>query len=38
MAEKFPNQPLNVVDNVVNKPYTVQRLVERPVEKVSTSR
>ena len=34
MAEKYPNHPLKVVDNVVNKPYTVQRLVERPVEKV----
>ena len=32
MADK--NQPLNVVENLVDKPYTVQRLVERPVERI----
>jgi hypothetical protein len=31
---KFPNQPLKVVDNVVDRPYRVHRLVERPVERV----
>jgi hypothetical protein len=34
MADKIPNQPLKVVENFVDKPYTVQRLVERPVEKI----
>ena len=34
MADKIPNQTLNIVENFVDKPYTVQRLVERPVEKI----
>lgn len=35
-AEKpnYPQQPLNVLDNVVDRPYTVQRLIERPTERI----
>ena len=36
-ADKSSNLPqdfLNVVDNVVDRPYTVQRLVENPIEKI----
>ena len=34
VADKIPNDPLNVVENFLDKPYTVQRLVERPVERI----
>ena len=31
---KYPQQPLNVLDNVVDRPFTVQRLIEKPTERV----